>query len=120
MVGQRSSSAEIPTRAGPKSWKEGSAEFLVPRRSSCVSCGGGGAVERRVLGGAGCSAQQSKARRAELGFCGGCGGEDGSREAAGGLYKAAANLGVRARVWKAGVDSAGDSGRAVARGRRTC
>ena len=52
-------------------------EFLVPRRSSCVSCGGGGAVERRVLGGAGCSAQQSKARRAELGFCGGGGGEDG-------------------------------------------
>ena len=43
----------------------------------------------------------------------------GSREAAGGLYKAAANLGVRARVWKAGVDSAGDSGRAVARGRRS-
>jgi len=75
-------------------------------------------VERRVLGGAGCSAQQSKARRAELGFCGGCGGEDGSREAAGGLYKAAANLGVRARVWKAGVDSAGDSGRAVARALR--
>jgi len=75
-------------------------------------------VERRVLGGAGCSAQQSKARRAELGFCGGCGGEDGSREAAGGLYKAAANLGVRARVWKAGVDSAGDSGRAGGRGGR--
>ena len=70
-------SSEIPTRAGPKSWKEGSVEFLVPRRSSCASCGGGGAVERRVLGGAGCSAQQSKARRAELGFCGGCGGEDG-------------------------------------------
>ena len=57
-------------------------------------------MERRVLGGAGCSAQQSKARRAELGFCGGCGGEDGSREATGGLYKAAANLGVRARVGK--------------------
>ena len=67
-------------------------------------------MEQRVLGGAGCSAQQSKARRAELGFCGGCGGEDGSREAAGGLYKAAANLGVRARVWNAGVDFAGDRG----------
>ena len=95
-------------------------EFLVPRRSSCVSCGGGGAVERRVLGGAGCSAQQSKARRAELGFVAAVEARTESMEAAGGIYKAAANLGVRARVWKAGVDSAGDSGRAVARGRRTC
>ena len=45
-------SSEIPTRAGPKSWKEGSVEFLVPRRSSCASCGGGGAVERQGCGGA--------------------------------------------------------------------
>ena len=35
-------------------------------------------------------------------------------------YRAAANLGVRARVWKAGVDFAGDRGRAVARRRQSC
>ena len=67
-----------------------------------------------------CSARRSKARRAELGFCGGCGGDDGVQGGRRGIYKAAANLGERARVWKAGADSAGDSGRAVARGRRTC
>ena len=45
--------------------------------------------------------------------------DDGVRGRPGPTYRAAANLGVRARVWKAGVDSAGDSGRAVARGRRS-
>ena len=43
--------------------------------------------------------------------------DDGVRGRPGPTYRAAANLGVRARVWKASVDSAGDRGRAVARGR---
>ena len=74
----------------------------------------------------GCSEAQgalhSRARRGgrSEGFVAAVEARTGSREAAGGLYKAAANLGVRARVWKAGVDSAGDSGRAIVRGRRTC
>ena len=72
-------------------------EFLVPWRSSCVSCGGGGAVDRRVHGGTGCSARRSKARRAELGFCGSCGGEGGAQGGHGGIYKeAGSNLGRRA------------------------
>ena len=51
-AGRRSSSREISVRAGPRSWKEGSMEFLVPRRSSCVSCSGGGTVGRPDHGGA--------------------------------------------------------------------
>ena len=45
--------------------------------------------------------------------------DDGVRGRPGPTYRAAAILGVRARVWKAGVDFAGDHGRAVARGRRS-
>ena len=46
--------------------------------------------------------------------------DGGVRGRPGPTYRAAANLGVRARVWKAGVDFAGDRGRAVARRRRSC
>ena len=76
---------EISVRAGPRSWKEGSMEFLVPWRSSCVSCGGGGAVERRVHGGAGCSARRSKVRQAELGFVAAVEARTEPREATGHL-----------------------------------
>ena len=49
---------------------------------------------RWVHGGAGCSARQSKARRAELGFVAAVEARTESREAAGGIYKAArSNLG---------------------------
>ena len=96
---------EIPLRAGPKSWKKGSMEFLVPRRSSCVSCGGGGVVRRRVHGGAGCSARQSRTRRAELGFVAAVEARTESMEAAGGIYKAAgSNLGRRAERGDHGRD----------------
>jgi hypothetical protein len=41
----------------------------------------------------------------------------GCKGGLGPTYRAAANLGVRTWVWKAGVDFAGDHGRAVARGK---
>ena len=45
--------------------------------------------------------------------------DGGVRGRPGPTYRAAANLGVRARFWKAGVVFAGDRGRAVAWGRRS-
>ena len=68
----------------------------------------------------GVRARRSRAgRRARVGAAA-AGRGDGVRGRPGPTYRAAANLGVRARVWKAGVDSTGDRGRAVARRRRSC
>jgi len=55
-----------------------------------------------------CSAEQGEA--GGLGFCGGGGGDDGVQGGRRGIYKAAATLGVRARVWKTGADFARDRG----------
>ena len=62
-------------------------------------------MERWVHGGAGCSAWQSKARRAEVGFVAAVEARTESREAAGGIYKAAgSNLGRRAERGDHGRD----------------